>query len=437
MFLHGIFIVAYLLTAFLPDTMKCYLMIFHCLCIWYQYFQTRKKFDPLVAYSIYVTMASIANLAMIKNVATGEVSVYYSYIVPEYIGQSLTLWSIGNASLFAGFTLFSGISLPSISKLISEPKKLQTMYRVMLVLSFKFLYMGFLQFGSLGTIISVFSSVGTLFFARLWGYYETRQFKKYAITLFIIQTVAAILYSFLRLEMLIPTLALLAGYVLGKGGVKHLLTPKFIPIIFYLLFFNTYFNLYGNYRTQLGSGITRITALAKIAAKDEEVIYENKSEQNIFERSSILPQVSNVVNLTEQNGFYNGIALSPLLMALIPRFLWPEKPIVSLGSWFANEIGQSYEIDGRYTNSINMTIPGHLYLDFGLIGVGIGCFLFGGLLVLLWNSCEFYESVYNLSGVVFGGYILIISITGMAADLQISVTFFAYYLIFYLFKRFL
>jgi hypothetical protein len=81
-----------------------------------------------------------------------------------------------------------------------------------------------------------------------------------------------------------------------------------------------------------------------------------------------------------------------------------------------------------------MTIMGEMYLDFGWIGVLIGCILYGMFMAVLWNSVEFFASPYNLLGILFGGYILVFSF-GIGADLQIVVSYLSTYLIIYAIKK--
>ena len=82
-----------------------------------------------------------------------------------------------------------------------------------------------------------------------------------------------------------------------------------------------------------------------------------------------------------------------------------------------------------------MTIQGHLFLDFGYMGIVIGCMLIGGFLALLWSSTDFYRSPYNITGITFGGHLLMSALTGIGSDLQILVTLISYYLIFIFLKR--
>jgi hypothetical protein len=112
----------------------------------------------------------------------------------------------------------------------------------------------------------------------------------------------------------------------------------------------------------------------------------------------------------------------------VPRFLWPDKPVVQKGGWFAWRIGQAWiEPDGTYSNSVNMTIPGELYLNYGWLGVLIGCPLFGTILAMFWKRTSFWSKRPSELGTSFGFYLLWFGVT-LSADLQILVTILATYM---------
>jgi hypothetical protein len=162
---------------------------------------------------------------------------------------------------------------------------------------------------------------------------------------------------------------------------------------------------------------------------------ENRSA-SILQRSSCLAPLTLVVKLVRTNGFYTGRASSPLITAFIPRFLYPDKPLIQLGAWFALEAGIAYKNEnGVINNSVGMTIPGELYLDFGWVGVFAGCILVGSFFIILWNATSFYLSESNISGTIFGGYLLLSNLGGIGADLQIIITLLSTYVLFYILKR--
>jgi hypothetical protein len=76
------------------------------------------------------------------------------------------------------------------------------------------------------------------------------------------------------------------------------------------------------------------------------------------------------------NPYQHGRSLAAVPLSLIPRFLWPGKPVYSPGRDFSVSYGG--ESEGRgYGLTVAPTYPGDLYINFGLVGVILGCLLFG------------------------------------------------------------
>lgn len=63
-----------------------------------------------------------------------------------------------------------------------------------------------------------------------------------------------------------------------------------------------------------------------------------------------------------------------LLIAPIPRSLWPEKPVISIEWAFTEAV---FGTDPRYGPTRTMTIPGELYFNFHLPGIVAGMFMWG------------------------------------------------------------
>jgi hypothetical protein len=93
------------------------------------------------------------------------------------------------------------------------------------------------------------------------------------------------------------------------------------------------------------------------------------------------------------------------------------------------EIGQAYmRRDGSISNSVAMTIPGELYLNFGWPGVVLGCLAYGMLLGVFWTRTGFWEDPDNAFGSAFG-FFLLWTAFGLGADLQLLITTTAVYLL--------
>ena len=288
--------------------------------------------------------------------------------------------------------------------------------------------------GGAETALSLVGAIGILFFARIGAKENNRTYMIYAITLTVAETFMALVSAFLREDLIIPLTMFYGGYIMGKGHIKHVLNVRLIPAVLALFVFFQFFQTLGGSRAHFIDAINfSSTAETSNYIADKE---DPNKRGGALERISNIAQLTSIVNLTVQNGFYKGRASAPLVAAVIPRALWPDKPIVQLGAWFALEIGGATRGEsGVVNNSINMTIPGELYLDFGWFAVIIGGLLFGGLIALFWNTSRFNDSPYNLTGCLWGGYLMLYALSGIGADLQIVISLFSTYLVFYIIKR--
>jgi len=190
--------------------------------------------------------------------------------------------------------------------------------------------------------------------------------------------------------------------------------------------FLVYFGALGNARAE--SGQQRIAALAQGAAEAARADAQPKA--TLMARLSNVNQLSEIGALVETDGFLQGQTLSYLAFAFVPRILWPGKPAIAKGQWFAFKIGQAMaRPDGSYSNSVNMTVPGELYLNYGWLGTLVGCFVFGAILAVFWSKARFWSDADNALGTAFGFYLLWVGL-GLGADLQVIVTITATYILF-------
>lgn len=91
-----------------------------------------------------------------------------------------------------------------------------------------------------------------------------------------------------------------------------------------------------------------------------------------------------VMGEVKQHGFLDGTSFNRLAYALIPRVVWPDKPVVSQGAWFAVYLGFA-ESEETTTSVWGITAAGELYWNFGIPGVLLGMLLIGMLMGGLWN----------------------------------------------------
>lgn len=386
------------------------------------------------------TLANAKYLDKIEKFGIQSTDIYF-YIVTEYVRQGTSIWVIGNTMIFIGFEVFFKKGLPSIRVDIENKKFVSGTFKFILIIALLTLSGYSINLsgltGGLQKVLSLLNLMGIMYYARLWVVENNSTYRNYAIILLVLQMAIALLTSFLRLDLLTPLITFTGGYFIGKGSLKYIFSARIIPLVIVFALFSSVFNTLGENRAHF---ITAFTEEQKVEGGQSS--YTDLSKQGgssgVFERSSNIAQLSNIVSLVEKKGTYNGRASIPLLAALIPRFLWPDKPQIQLGAWFAFEIGAgTLTATGTVNNSVNMSIPGELYLDFGWVGLVIGCFLFGGILALFWNAGEFNQSAYNLPGALWGGYLLLYGIIGIGADLQIVVSLLSTYLVFLMIKKIL
>jgi hypothetical protein len=389
--------------------------------------------------AILTTLANLLFINKVHTVGLGENAIY-KYIVEEHIDTAILVWVVGNTFIFIGYELFSHRSFPSLSVEIKNEKIIKNIYYFILFFTLlnvtgNAINLGFIS-GGIQKVMALFNVMGILFFARLWASEQRTTYRNYAIILAVMQTVLALYTSFLRLELLTPTIVFYGGYFIGKGTIKEIFSPRIVPPLVILFIFSLFFNTLAGNRAHFIDTFRG----GEVAADNSSYVDLSASENErggLLERSSNIAQLTNVVDLVERNGLYQGAASAPLIAALIPRILWPDKPQVQLGAWFALEIGAaSITASGRANNSVNMTVEGELFLDFGWIGLVLGGIFFGGMIAMFWNAGQFNASAYNIVGALWGGYLLYYALFGVGSDLQILVSLISTYLMFLLIKSF-
>jgi hypothetical protein len=288
----------------------------------------------------------------------------------------------------------------------------------------------FVRLPNLGTLTGLFYLIPTLVvfsLARSGAQtgYEPARYSALAVAS--LESLRALWFSYLRVEILMPMAAFTFGILLGARSLRVLRTPLFVPVYVFGLIYIAYFGRFGEARAMGGA-----ERLAVVYGMDEMEmpIQSARREQTVLSRITTFNQLSQIGYLVERDGYRDGETLDYLGYAFIPRFLWPEKPLIAKGAWFALEIGQAYKRpDGSITNAVAMTIPGELYLNFGWGGVLLGCAIYGGIFAVFWTRTRFWEEPSNVFGSAFGFYLLWTAF-GLGADLQLIVTTTAMYLLF-------
>lgn len=88
---------------------------------------------------------------------------------------------------------------------------------------------------------------------------------------------------------------------------------------------------------------------------------------NVLGRISWLPSIARVIMAVPQYiPFAYGGTIWPAFSWFVPRIIWPEKPVLSIGAWYAHEI-LGWDPSSRSEAAI--TLWGEAYLNFGIPGM--------------------------------------------------------------------
>lgn len=393
-------------------------------------FLKKYRFSFIHFYFLGLLISVLANINLIFDFNFGDGVAAYPYAIPEFFPIAALVFAFGNQAICLGFESISNWKIPRIdfSVTLSE-KNLKRVFYIGLIFSFKNYWLFFELPGSFQTIIDVIPIICIFILGKYAGRFNLSILYNFAIILTISVGFNAFLFSYLRMEIILPFLVFLLSYFIGSNSLKSFFSLKFVPVVALILVFLSFFSLFGDQRSQLSVGFDRISQFFVSDTSASPVQIDVDEKLSPFERSSNIAQVSAIIGLTYDNGYYNGLASAPLAAALVPRVLWPEKPVIALGVWFALEIDAASETEDWYNNSINMTIPGNLFLDFGWAGLVIGCFFIGIFIKLLWSATDFYGSKFNILGTFLGVYLLFTGFLGIGADLQILITYLAIYIV--------
>ncbi len=390
---------------------------------------------PATMYAIGAAAANLSN--MIAHLAADgpNYSLYFPYLVEDKLFLATMLQLAGSILPILGFDAIARVwsaaiwtdLLPPVSGRIRD-KHLVVVGSALALVAIATRIRFSLEFlGTLSAVVFFLPHFAAFTLARAGTERRVRWALEAALAIAVLEAVRAAYMSYLRSDIIAPVFAFVIGALLGARSLRPLRSPHFVPIYVFGAMFVFTFGRFGELRSQV-SGAERITALYEYG-RDGPDAADTPRQQTVLMRLSSVNQLSQVGRIVQEDGFLNGQTLEYLGYAFIPRFLWPEKPTIAKGAWFALRIGQARVLDGRITNSVNMTIPGELYMNFGWAGTILGSLVFGVFLAALWRTTRFWTDPRNTLGNAFG-YYLLWSAFGLGADLQLLVTAIAVYLTF-------
>jgi hypothetical protein len=343
---------------------------------------------------------------------------FYAYSDMDFLLQAQMLASIA--------CLVTLITYPWFTKLISGPNHplpqlpavgFKVSDRVMLMFCFALLGVGWasnlaITLGSFGTF-SVFIGRGSeiVIFILAWHWFGPHptfpRWTRWLLVGAVISDVTySLLFSYMRGEVVYPLLMVFLAVMMRKGvNKKHIvLTVLLLPGLAFVYREIGELREYGIYGTERVTKLTEQLKPGSINAdSSEEKEGMDDALMSLVARGCQFAQLSQVARIVDEDGFYDGETLEYLTYAFIPRIIWPEKPLITPGQWFAEKIGKGTRIsDTQFSNSINMTLAGEFYLNFGWVGAIIGVAFMTFLYAVFWESTGFYLEGNNPVGQILG-----------------------------------
>ena len=386
--------------------------------------------STLVAMTCALQFA-FSNARAVASFDTPEQSSYLAYPVSKHFFTAAVIGALGGIAMWLGTRLAEGkgeggSKSPKknpfrITFVVPEQRARKILLQLLAGSLVVILFVPIDWLGTIGSVIELLPLLVVFLWSRLL---DLKQKRGWLILYLMVGGLAlhAFFFAFLRVQIVVPVM--LAGLGLfSTHGLKFLRSVRLVPMAVLLLVFAGLFSILGEIRNT-STGVGRWNALTEKLGNEGDA-----SGFTLLGRISTVSQLTQIVRLTEENGFYGGSTMEYLAYVFIPRVVWPDKPLIAKGQWFAEEIDQGRVLDsGQYSNSINMTVPGELYLNFGFSGVIAGCMIAGSLMGLVYRGVS-SGGPYDLLGGAMVGYVFFVAAT-TGADVQVLVTFIAIYLVF-------
>ena len=246
--------------------------------------------------------------------------------------------------------------------------------------------------------------------------------------------VYAAMFSYMRGQMAYPLFAFSLAFLLRKAVTKRVVAIACVVIFVFAVVYKSN----GETRARGIVGLERIEILLEEFRLDRSVINDS-ALMVLIARGCNFGQLSQVARIADEEGYYYGTTLEYLGYAFIPRIIWPEKPLITPGQWFAEKIGHGSRLsDTSFSNSINMSVAGELYLNFGWLGAIAGLLLLALLYAIVWEATNFYGERNNPTGHALGISILVQANGGSsaAAILQLIFVYLGMLVVSWLFQAF-
>jgi hypothetical protein len=250
------------------------------------------------------------------------------------------------------------------------------------------------QVPGLPAVLSILQSFIPLFYFAwflVWAvfWHEPRRFRNRVALAGLVPVAFAV--GFLTIGSKESCITIVAFPVLAYAYVRRKVPLKsFVALVLLLVF--VIFPLYNTYRHQERSlgAVTRLERSVDDARGWDTKDYVDRSVRAFFGRMAVITSVAAIQkDVGKWVDYAKGrtLILAPIGI-FIPRFLWPDKPVLSIG----HEFGVTFNLISVTDQETNIapTMIGEFYWNFGIPGVVIGMLLMGA-------GCRWFYERYGRS----------------------------------------
>jgi hypothetical protein len=242
-----------------------------------------------------------------------------------------------------------------------------------------------------------FSQIATLLTSLQWPaffgawiiWFEGRRDKKF-LALFSIIMLVVVPYQFLQGSKTFLSLLLVSVIISNYWATGKI--PRFSIIVGVLLVSIYVFPYVHNFREYINSAYGKIPSISELSVKNIVEMTAGKSEDSVEKAEGLMAISARYAGIDE---LYNltqivpnlldhryGLDYSAFFVNLIPRAVWPGKPIYSRGAEYGTSLGT--------ITSVTPFPIGEAFWDFGKYGVFIMMAVWGGCLAGLLRGYDFY-----------------------------------------------
>jgi len=362
------------------------LAMFACwaLPMWFQWHRgTLDFFEPIHAfgglYFVYFGLGAVWTLQDPSNVA------YDLYIVPFIPAATLVC-------LLGYLTMLAGYYGPFVGRRVARPEEEYPSGALFLLVPAALGFLGFVaqmlwyRATKLGiTLAGLISSLGQLspLFVFAWSLawlllLSRRATRAQTVVLIVLLMPAAgiIVVNSLNNKSMIISLAgvpLVALWYARRKIPWLTLSVLLLVVVFVIFPFN---NTYRQLDQRISTG-QRLAMTSMIIGKWDTQQYLSRSVGTFKERMALINSVAVVIrDVPRWVPYAEGETIFlPMAMLIVPRVLWPDKPMMTFGRQFGETFRVVHYLD--HETKIAATVPGELYWNFSAPGVLLGLAVFG------------------------------------------------------------